>query len=389
MRVAERYELASELRARYVAAGRRERGEILDAYCLATGYNRKYAIAVLRGRSRKPKPSRRPRAKRYAGQPFRVALALVWEASGYICAERLQPVLVELAQSLVRHRQLHMSGHVRSLLESISVSTLRRQLATMSDSSGWGRPRMRPATGLRSEVPVVLQNLQPFDEPGHLQIDLVSHSGRWATGEWIYTLCATDLCTGWTELEPVMSKDQPEVLKAIHTIHRRLPFPLSSLHIDNGPEFLNERLISYCRRHQVGLGRGRAHHKNDNAHVEQKNGYVVRRLLGDERLDSLQQMEWMRELFDQLRIYCNCFQPVVKRIGLVSRGDRVRRIHDAPRTPLARLIDSGKGHPDQVQRLLIAYRKTSPLTLKREIGRRLERRPPAVPRGRWPEAVNA
>jgi hypothetical protein len=114
--------------------------------------------------------------------------------------------------------------------------------------------------------------------------------------------------------------------------------------------------------------------------------------LGDERLDSLQQMEWMRELFDQLRIYSNCFQPVVKRIGLISRGDRVRRIHDTPRTPLARLVDSGRGTPEHLDRLLMAAWDTSPLTLKRAIGRRLEGRPPALQRhpGRPRlEAVNA
>lgn len=382
MRVAERYELAGELRERYLAGGRRERGQILDAFCLATHYHRKYASSVLRGRPRKPKPARRPRARRYAGQPLRVALALVWEASGYICAERLQPVLVELAESLVRHRQLHLSQHTRQLLSSISVSTLRRQLATMADSSGWGRPRMRLTSQLRNEVPVVLQNFQHFDTPGHLQIDLVSHSGRWASGQWIYTLCATDLCTGWTELEPVLSKDQLEVLAAIRQVHRRLPFRLLSLHIDNGTEFLNERLVSYCRRHQVGLGRGRAHHMNDNAHVEQKNGHLVRRLLGDARLDSLQQLEWMRDLFDQLRIYVNCFQPVTRRIGTLHQGERVRRIHDAPRTPLARLVDSGAAPPQDLERLLLAARMTSPLTLKRDIGRRLEGRPPAARRER-------
>jgi hypothetical protein len=48
MRIKERYELALELRDRYWAARREERGQMLDGYCLATGYNRKYAIEMLR-----------------------------------------------------------------------------------------------------------------------------------------------------------------------------------------------------------------------------------------------------------------------------------------------------------------------------------------------------
>src|SRR5260221_7695641 len=86
MRIGERYQLATELRDRYWAAGRGERGQLLDAFCLATGYNRKYAIAMLRGRRRKPRVLRRLRRRRY-GKPFQSALAVLWEASGYICAE--------------------------------------------------------------------------------------------------------------------------------------------------------------------------------------------------------------------------------------------------------------------------------------------------------------
>ncbi len=106
MRIGERYELAAELGERYAAAGRKERGELLNSFCLATSYNRKYAISMLRGRRRVKPPVRRPRARRYEGHSFRNALALIWEASGYICAERLKPFLVDLAGLLESHRQL-------------------------------------------------------------------------------------------------------------------------------------------------------------------------------------------------------------------------------------------------------------------------------------------
>jgi hypothetical protein len=392
MRVDERYELASELRERYWAADRRRRGEMLDGFCLATGYNRKYAMSVLRGRRRKPKPTRRPRGLRYGGQQFRKAIALIWEASGYICAERLHPVLTDLAEALMEHHQLPIDPGTWELLCTVSASTLRRNLRTMTDTSGWGRPRMRRPTALRGDVPVVLQNLHRFEVAGHVQIDLVSHGGRWSTGEWIWTLCGTDLCTGWTELQPVMTKNQVDVLVAIKELHRRLPFRLLSLHIDNGFEFFNDRLIRYCQRKGVLLGRGRPHHKNDNAHVEQKNGYIVRRLLGNQRLDSPEQLEWMLELYELLRIFVNCFQPVTKRIGVVQRGDRTRRLHDTPRTPLNRLIDSGQGEPAAIDELLRLSSELSPLSIKRRVGERLDGRPPAVqspPGRRWPEVANA
>lgn len=391
MRVSERYELATELRERYWAASRAQKKELLDAFCLATGYNRKYAIVVLKGRARAPRPARRPRAQIYAGEAFRRWIGVVWEASGYICAERLRPVLPEMVRLLRLHHRFKLDAETEQLLATVSVSTLRRTLATMRDNTGWGKPRMRPPTRLRGRVPIVLQNMKPFEVPGHLQIDLVSHSGRWATGEWLWTLCGTDLCTGWTELVPVVGKGQREVREAVAQLHRPLPFPLLSLHIDNGYEFLSGVLIAYCRQQGVLLSRGRPHHTNDNAYVEQKNGYIVRRLLGDLRLDSPAQLEWMLELYEQLRLFVNCFQPVMKRIGVVHRSETSRRVHDTAKTPLRRLLETGRYRRQALVELTRVYNEVSPLDLKRQIGRQLEGRPAAAyspPGRRWPKAAH-
>jgi len=392
MRIAERYELAAEMRERYAAAGKRLRGELLDAFCLATGYHRKYAMALLRGRRRRPKPVlRKPRRRRY-GQDFRLALALLWEASGYICAERLQPFFPDLLASLAAHSQIHLTSRTEELLLSASVSTVRRNLRTMRDSSGWGRPQLRPATRLRREVPVKLRGQKVLDRPGFMEIDLVSHSGRWATGSWLYTLSATDLCTGWSELVPVMTKGQQPVLEAVRRMHRQLPFRLTALHIDNGYEFLNDDLIEFCSASGIELSRGRPHHKNDNPHIEQKNGYLVRRLVSNHRLDNMEQWDWLDELYTSLlRPFNNCFQPVMKRIGQVTVGTRIRRLHDQPRTPLRRLLDSGGALPAAVPELVHLYSQLSPLTLKRQIQAHLSHMPAAdysPPGRRWQVAAN-
>jgi transposase InsO family protein len=378
MRIRERYELAAELGERYRAARRQERGEILNSFCLASGYNRKYAMTMLAGRTRVKGPIRRPRARRYEGQAFRLALALVWEASGYICAERLKPFLMDLVQLLEKHHQLKVELEIRRLLEEISVTTLRRRLASMRPATIWNPRLLRPPQRLKGLVPIVFNNLKVFETPGHLEIDLVSHSGRYATGEWIYTLTAVDLCTGWVELAAVMSKAQREVLAGIEKIRQGLPFRVLSLHIDNGHEFLNDRLIGYCGRRGIQLGRGRVHRSNDHAHVEQKNGYLVRGLLADHRLDSAEQLEWLTDLYVLTRPFVNCFQPVMKRIGQVHRGDRSQRIHDQPRTPLQRLLESGAVEPDSVAELVELYTEVSPLTLRRRIEEHLAKMPRAL-----------
>jgi hypothetical protein len=392
MQIGERYALAGELRERYAAAGKGERGELLDAFCLATGYHRKYAMTMLRGLRRRLKAVlRKPRRRRY-GQEFRLGLGLLWESTGYICAERLKPFLPDLISSLRAHHQIQLDPVTEDLLLSASVSTVRRNLSTMRDTSGWGRPQLRPATRLRADVPVKLRGQKVLDRPGFMEIDLVSHSGRWATGSWLYTLSATDLCTGWSELIPVMTKGQEPVLEAVRRMQRQVPFQLTALHIDNGYEFLNDDLIRFCAGGGIELSRGRPHHKNDNPHVEQKNGYLVRRLVSNHRLDNIEQWEWLDQLYTSLlRPFNNCFQPVMKRIGQVATGSRIRRLHDVPKTPLQRLLDSGANLPQGVEDLVALYTRLSPLTLKRQIQAHLSRMPAAdysPPGRRWPVAAN-
>lgn len=179
MRVRERYELAGELRDRYAAAGRSERTEILSSYCLATGYGRKHAID---------------------GLAFRQALKVCWEASGYICSERLQPFLSTLLPLLERHRQLDVEPAKRKMSQT------------------------KPGSLLRRQIPVVVGQWKALDQPGYLEIDLVSDSGEIAAGQWIYTLCATDLSTGWTERVAVMGNGQAGVLAALAQVREQLPF---------------------------------------------------------------------------------------------------------------------------------------------------------------------
>ncbi len=375
MRIGERYKLAADLRDRYWAAARRERGQFLDAFCLATGYNRKYAIGMMRGRRRKPRVLRRVRRKRY-GKAFQSALAVLWEASGYICAERLQPFLGDLLTLLEAHGQLNPVPDTRALLMSASISTIERNLVVLRRLPHWHRRRLRPATRLQREVPVRVRSWCEQGRPGFVEMDLVSHSGPWPAGDWIYTLSATDLETGWSELVPVMTKGKREVLSGFARIRDQLPFPLLGVHVDNGFEFLNETLVGYCRQQGIELSRGRPFHKNDNPHVEQKNGYLVRRLVGNLRLDSADQLAWLDHLYTELlRPFNNCFQPVMHKVGQLQRGEHLRRLHDTPKTPLQRLIETDAAEPHQIQNLVSLYTSVSPLTLKRSIDRHLKAMP--------------
>ena len=379
MRIRERYQLAAELRTRYRGAGRVEKGELLDSFCLASGYGRKYAVRVLRGRQRLPLRKRVPRQRRY-GPVFRSALKVCWEASDYLCPQRLQSFLGDLVLILKRHGQLRCSRETRELLAAASISTVERNLREFRRVVvGRRMSQTKPGGLLRREVPVVVGKWRELDVPGYLEIDLVSHSGEVAAGEWIWTLCATDLSTGWTERVPVMGKGQTRIVAGLERLQRQLPFPLLGPHPDNGSEFLNWHLLRWCRQTGILLSRSRPEHKNDNSHVEQKNWTLVRCLIGYQRLDTPGQLQWLDSLYgDLLRPYNNCFQPVMKLTGKESVGNPVRKHYDRPTAPLQRVLNSGAADPAKIPALVTLYTTVSPLSLKRQIDRRLAAMPAAL-----------
>jgi hypothetical protein len=261
-----------------------------------------------------------------------------------------------------------------------SVATVERNLVPLR--RGLVARKMsqtKPGSLLRRQIPVVVGQWKALDQPGYLEIDLVSHSGEVAAGRWIYTLCATDLSTGWTERVGIMGNGQAGVLAALEQVREQLPFPLRGLHPDGGGEFINWQLFAYCQAEGIAFSRGRPNHKNDNAHVEQKNWTLVRRLIGYQRLDTPSQLRWLNQLYTELlRPYNNCFQPVMKLVRKEHVGQRTRKIYDRPTTPLQRVLASGQTDATKVRALTDLYTRVSPLTLKRQIDRRLAAMPAAL-----------
>ncbi len=379
MRVADRYELGSDLRKRYGAATRAERRSILDAFCVATGYNRKDAGGVLRCPQTRVAVCRRVPRRRVYGILVREALTVAWEASGYVCSERLQPFLGELVPLLEQHGDLTIDTATRALLLAASVSTVERTVARVRRSTTTRRmSQTKPGTLLRRQIPALVGHWKTEDIPGYLEIDLVSHSGEFAAGTFLYTLSVVDLCTGWTERVPILGKCQSEVVAALDRVRLQLPFRLLGIHPDTGGEFINHQLFAYCQEHGIVFTRSRPFHKNDNCHVEQKNWTLVRRLIGYDRLDTPAQQAWLDAFStDLLRPFANCFQPVMKLIAKEAREQRTRRVYDTPATPLRRLLDGHADHIDfsRLTALTDLYSSTSPLTLKRPIDRRLAAMP--------------
>ena len=361
----DRHEQARRLSESCLKAGRKEKSTILGAFCLATGLNRKYAIGLLR---RPPEPRRRGvhrRACTYGAATIRV-LETIWEAADFPWSVRLK-AMIPLWLPWVATR-IEVTEETKAELAKISPRTIDRRLRLVRVASRrrlYGRTK--PGTLLKHQIPVRTERWD-VDEPGWGEIDLVSHSGSCAEGEFAHSMNFTDIHSTWCETRAVLGKGQTGVLAALSSIRDELPFQLRGLDCDNGSEFINHHVWAFCRRHTVQLTRGRPYKKDDNAHVEQKNWTHVRRLVGWERIDTAQAVELLNELYrNEWRWMMNLFQPSVKLLRKERTGARVRRVYDTPATPLDRLLRDNQGDAARLAELVARRDRLDPFTLSDRI----------------------
>jgi hypothetical protein len=174
--------------------------------------------------------------------------------------------------------------------------------------------------------------------PGFVEADLVAHSGPTTSGAFVQTLVLTDVATGWTECAPLLVREQTLLVGVLTQLRRLMPFPLLGLDVDNDTVFMNETVRDYCRAEGIVLTRCRPYRKNDQAHIEQKNGAVVRRIVGYRRFEGMAAARELARLYATTRLFVNAFQPSFKLAGKEREGARVRKRYHAPLTPCDRLL---------------------------------------------------
>ena len=289
MTINERYKYLRIVQKQYRKATRKESSQLLDQMEHVTGLHRKSLIRHMNSEIAR-KPRRKQRSKTY-GHDVDDALRVISESYDYICAERLTPNLVWMAEQLGAHGELQVSPSLLEQLGPISVSTVRRRLEKIEQLEQWRLPRRKgpkPTNRVTRDIPM---KRIPWDqqEPGHFEVDLVHHSGHSAAGDYVHTVQMIDVATGWSERAAVLGRSQRVMEDAFRRILARLLFPVVEIHPDNGSEFFNDHLVRFWKDVVKGvqLSRSRPYHKNDNRFVEQKNFTLVRAYLGNERLDSV------------------------------------------------------------------------------------------------------
>jgi len=354
-------DLAAVLRERYSASTRDAKSRILDEFVKTSGYHRKYALRLLSHQAISPACAV-PIRRRVYDDAVKEALVVLWEASDRICGKRLKAILPELLKSLESHNHLKLEPHVRALLLAVSAASIDRLLRSIRSQAG-SRTRRRSVGKLRSQVKVKTFGDWEDAQPGSTEIDFVAHCGGTLTGSFIHSLVMTDVASGWTEATPLLVREQSLVVEGLLVLRGRVPIPLLGINSDNDSAFINESVVAFCSEQKIVFTRSRPYRKNDQAWIEQKNGAVVRRFVGHARYSGPVAGRTLANLYGNLRLYVNFFQPSFKLISKHREGGKVKKKYASPATPCDRLL-AHSGVSESVKDALRAQRlKLDPMVL--------------------------
>lgn len=379
--MATRAELVAAIGERYRSSSRAERSVILSEFVAVTGYHRKHAIRLLATADVVAEAGPRRVHRRY-GAEIRDALIVLWEASDRVCSKRLKPMVPVLLPALERHGQLTIDEATRCLLLAISPATMDRLLADVRLAACGGRRRRAGfSSAVRRSVPIRTFGDWNDPPPGFVEVDFVAHAGTSTTGSFIQTMVLTDIATGWTECLPVVVRAGALVIEALSAALALFPFPLRGVDFDNDGAFMNAPVVEWCRARGLEVTRSRAYRKNDQAWVEQKNGAIVRRLVGYGRFEGLAAAKALARLFAAARLHTNLFQPSFKLKEKKRIGARVIKRYHPPTPPAARVLAHAAVDEKSKARLRQLLTQADPVVLlaeiraaQAELGQRVDRR---------------
>src|SRR3989338_2435829 len=345
-----RKELVIAIRKRYSSASKSEKASILNEFTQVSGYHRKHAIRLLGNLMANELRSTVISSNKVYDEAVKDALIVLWETSDRICGKRLKAVIPNLVEAMERHGHLKLEFTLRKKILSVSASTIDRVLRPIRKNTG-NRNKKRIFRRLSKEIAIKTSHDWQDSLPGYVEIDFVVHGGGSMFGEYLNSLVATDVCSGWTEAVPLLAREQSLVIEGLRRIQSQMPVIILGINADNDSAFINDTLNLYCEQTGIVFTRSRVHHSNDQAWVEQKNGAVIRKIVGHERFSGIIAGQALAQLFQAVRLYVNYFQPSFKLRDKIREGAKVKKWYTSPETSCDRLL-ANKGVAEKVKEAL-------------------------------------
>ena len=367
MRTFSKEDYLSQFRVRYRHSTRAERQIILDEICHMFGYHRKYAIKLMGAKKHiqyRGNPTKRGRKPLYNDPMIIQVLTDIWKATNLPCAKRLKAIL---PLWLPFYNKFIIPNDIMLKLHKISPAAIDRLMAPdRARCNKIGFATTKPGSIIKKHIPI---KTNQWDEhiPGFLEADTVAHCGNSMAGMFVFTLNCVDIATGWTEQRAVWGKGETGVKDAMQSIEEALPFPIRGFDCDNGSEFLNWHLIKFFtdRKRPVQFTRARPYHKNDNAHIENKNWTNVRQYIGYERFEDARLVDLLNDLYqNEWTNYFNFFIPSVKLIEKKRVGSKIKKLHDSACTPYYRLMNSIDTDTQAKEQLKDKFKSLNPFDIQ-------------------------
>jgi hypothetical protein len=351
--------------------GKKELTKILDIVCGVVRIHRKSAsrkFARLQGRD--------PCTIEQRGRPIyytpdvTAALKEVWDASNGACGELLHPMIGEHVNILKRDGKWKHSDETTGKLLSMKEMTVKRRVDRFEKTR-------RKGQGFSSTAPSNIKTIIPISvgewkdaNPGVIQEDTVAHCGSTLAGDFVYTLNATDVPILWNILRGQWNKGQVATQESEEYVRKHLPWLYIRRHTDTGSEFITHQSKRWGDAHSIKLTRSRPYKKNDNPHVEERNGHIVRKYVGYIRLDCRESLDALNDLYEVLNLYTNHFIASRKTTSNVRVGAVYKRKYEKASTPYRRAIIHPKISEEIKEKLRLEHEKLSPVVLLKEIERR-------------------
>ncbi len=356
----------------YLVASKEAKGSILKHVCFVSGIHRKAAIRKFRALQMKTsgKPEGRGRTE-YYGADVTVALKDLWKAGNEVCGELLHPMIAEYVSILRRDNLWEYADDVTLKLLAMSMATVKRRVGKFLRVK-------RGNKGISDTKPSHLKQLVPIflgpwtdKPPGFGQIDTVRHSSS-ASGDAVYTLNYTDAATLTTIPRAQFNKGQLATRTSMKQVKGIMPFTWLGAHPDTGSEFINHMVIDWCAEEGIEYTRSRPNHSNDNMYVEERNGHVIRRIVGYMTLNCPEAAIALNKLYDVLTPYLLHFVAVRRQTGKEKLNSKYKRTYEkVAKTPYQRILEHKDTTEETRIKLKTEHEHLNPLLLKQEIDRRL------------------
>ena len=366
------------IRSRYRKAKKHLKSKILDEFCAVCNYHRKHAIRQLNRPYRRSKSKLHNRGCKptYYPELLLKPLSRIWLATDQMCSKKLKEA-IPLWLPFYSTAYEPLEDALKKQLLQMSAPTIDRLLKPIKiRHKGKGLSGTKPGSILKNQIPIRTGNWD-ITQPGFCEADTVAHCGDSLAGNFVWSLTLTDIKTSWTENRATWSKGSVGVVKQIKDIEKKLPFLLLGFDCDNGSEFLNYHLIRYLsdrpKSRMVQFTRSRPYHKNDNAHVEQKNWTHVRQLFGYHRFENKELVSLMNDLYSrEWSLLQNHFMPTMQLIEKTRIKSKYHKRYDVPCTPYQRLLDTGCLSAEAKNKLEQLHEQLNPFVLKKCIGNKLK-----------------